>query len=145
MPYIYSIETKVYEDGILPQQGGMKRYELEYIPVSQEVAEVHDDGCYKLISNAGQEMTSWMNFFMTYREADTTRIGTGKPLKDAIGLELAGGDFVMVSDGKYTTLKIQEVVNFTPKKIRVRSVNGFGMGNPKYPSDLVKIDKSLFF
>lgn len=145
MPYIYAIEQKVYRDGIPPKADEWKSYKCEYHPVTKEMAETHEDGCYKLVSNYGQDVIAWHHFFPELRVDDTTKVGTGKPLCDAIGIELAGGDFVMVSDSKSATMEIAEVVNFTPQKIRVRTVGGFGMGSTKAPTDVIKVDKSHFF
>jgi hypothetical protein len=145
MPYLYAIAETLYEDGIPPEEGDWKDYHLVYHPVTEEIAEVHEEGCFKLVNNAGQDMTRWSWFYPELRAADTTKVGTGKPLKDAIGTDLVAGDFVMVSRGKSTTLKIQEVVGFTPQKIRVREVRGIGSGDTKFPREVIKIDKSNFF
>jgi hypothetical protein len=146
MPYIYAIEVHSYPEGIsLEQQKHAWPIKTEYHLVPKDVAEVHEDGCYKLVSNYGQDATSWNHFWPETRALDTTKIGTGKPLCDAIGNELAGGDFVMISASTTATMQIAEVVNFTPKKIRVRDVGGFGTGTAKSPTDVIKVDKSHFF
>lgn len=146
MPYIYAIRTEIYDDGIPPEKGKWKRADrIEFNVVPQTVAEADEEGHYKLVRHDGTEVTEWMYIFSKYRADDTTKVGTGKPLKDALGTELAGGDFVMVSDSKTSKLEINEVVSFTPQKIRVRYVGGWGSGSTKAPSDVVKVDKSLFF
>lgn len=146
MPYLYSIRVEIYDDGIAPEPEKWKPADrIEFRPVPQAVAEADPQGHYKLVSNDGFEVTDWMYIFSQYRAEDKTKVGTGKPLKDAVGVELAGGDFVMVSDSTTSKLEIAEVVNFTPMKIRVRNVGGWGGGSIKAPSDVIKIDKSIFF
>jgi hypothetical protein len=146
MPYIYSIRTEIYRDGIPPEEGQYKRpIRVEFNVVPQAVAEADPEGHYKLVRNDGYEVTEWQYIFSEYRAEDTTKVGTGKPLKDALGTELAGGDFVMISDTKTSKLEIAEVVSFTPQKIRVRNAGGWGEGSTKAPDNVVKVDKSLFF
>ena len=147
MPYKYAIAVAVYEDGIPPAGNEYKRHTIDYQASSQEVAEGHEKGCYKLVTLDGTEVTDWLRFSPEYRtKEDDSKIRAGKPLKDALGQVLAAGDFVM-SAGTYSglSLRIHEVVSFTPKKVRIREVNGYGIGTPKNPSDIVKVDKSLFF
>lgn len=145
MPFIYAIRTPIY-DGLPPVEGEWKppvRYDYPLVP--ETVAELDSQGVYKLVSKTGDDVTDWMSIFSEYRAHDNTKVGAGKPLKDALGTELAGGDYVMVSDTKTSKLEIQEVVGFTPKKIRVRNVGGWGEGSTKEPIGIVKVDKSLFF
>lgn len=146
MPYIYAIRTEIYDDGITPEPEQWRQADrVEFNIVPQAVAEADDQGHYKLVRNDGYEVTDWRYIFSKWRAEDTTKVGTGKPLKDALGTELAGGDFVMVSDSTTSKLEIAEVVSFTPQKIRVREAGGWGAGSTKAPSDVVKVDKSLFF
>lgn len=142
---MYALAQKVYEDGIPPQEGEYKNYSYEYLPVSEQMAETHEDGVFKLVSHTGHVATHWQHFWNDLRMADTTKVGTGKPLRDALGTELAGGDFVMSANAGHTTLHLMEVVNFTPKKIRLRDVRSFGSGSTKESKDVIKVDKSLFF
>jgi hypothetical protein len=148
MPYIYSIPTRIYRDGIPPAAGEWKNKNLigyDYQIVPQSVAEADEEGCYKLVSNDGEEVTEWMYIFSECRAEDTTKVGTGKPLKDALGVVLAAGDFVMISDTKTSQLEIAEVVSFTAQKVRIRNVGGWGSGSTKDSKSVVKVDKSLFF
>lgn len=145
MPYIYAIAEKVYEDVVSPSGHVYQRFNYEYKPATEELAEVHEEGRYKLLNHEGFEVTQWLAFYPQYRAEDTTKVGKGKPLKDAIGQELAAGDFVMVTTSSHANLGIMEVASFTPKKVRVRTVRGIGDGTPKNASDVVKIDKGLFF
>lgn len=146
MPYIYAIRENIYEDGIPPEEGTWKRpLKVEHHPSSKEVAETHENGLYKLVSVHGKDMGGWRSFFNQYRAEDTTKVGTGKPLCDATGNLLAAGDLVMATLGNKPALYVMEVISFTPKKVRVRDVNGFGGGSVKNPEDVIKVDKSHFF
>jgi hypothetical protein len=140
MPYIYAIAVEIYDEGT-PPRGGV--WELH--PVSEETAETHKDGRWMLVSHTGQTVTEWNSFFHEYRTSDTTKVGHGKPLRDAVGTELAVGDFVMTTKGNHPTLHLMEVISFTPKKIRIRDIRSFGKGNVKNPEDIIKVDKSIFF
>jgi hypothetical protein len=146
MPYKYAIAEHVYEDGIPPQEGTWKRpLRTDLHPVSKEIAETHPDGRYMLVSTHGKEMSDWRSFFNEYRAEDTTKVGAGKPLCDATGNLLAAGDLVMTTQYNKPQLYVMEVVSFTPKKVRVRDVGGWGEGTVKNPDDVVKVDKSHFF
>lgn len=146
MPYLYAIRTEIFDDGISPEEGEWKQPDrIEFNVVPQAVAEADPAGVYKLVRNDGYEVTQWNYIFSEYRTEDTTKVGTGKPLKDALGTVLASGDFVMISDTKTSKLEMAEVVSFTPQKIRVRAVGGWGEGSTKAPDNVVKVDKSLFF
>jgi hypothetical protein len=88
MPYIYSIRTEIYDDGIPPEKGKWKRADrIEFNVVPQAVAEADPEGHYKLVRNDGYEVTGWNYILSEYRAEDTTKVGTGKPLKDALGTE----------------------------------------------------------
>lgn len=147
MPYQYAIPEHIYEDGIPPKEGEWKQpLRTELHLVSKEEAETHPDGRYMLVSVHGKQMMSdWRSFFHEWRAADTTKVGTGKPLCDATGNLLAAGDLVMATLGNKPALYVMEVISFTPKKVRVRDVNGFGGGTVKNPEDVIKVDKSHFF
>jgi hypothetical protein len=145
MPYMYAIEETVYEDGIPPQPGEKrKRFTYAYHPVSKDVAETNEDGRWKLVSVHGTSATKW-NRFSSRGESEVQYFaGKGTPLPDANGTMLAHNDLVMTTIDKYSCLRLCEVVNFTPQKIRVRDLNSGYEMTLKYPEDIVKVDSSLY-
>lgn len=145
MPFIYAIQEKIYADGILPPEGEWKSFSTKFHIVTKDIAETHEDGAWKLESIDGVSMTRWTRFHNEHRQNDTTKVKVGTPLRDVTGELLAIGDYVMVSDSMSASLGLVEVIGFTPKKVRVRSINSWGSGSAKEPSGLVKVDKSRFF
>lgn len=148
MPYIYAIAEHVYEDGLPPEPGKFKRATLKYHPVSKEVAEAHEEGRWKLQSHEGTDMSDWNTCLSSYRElyeGEGKAKKIGKSLPDVTGQLLEVGDFVMGTRGTGVNLHIYEVVNFTPKKIRVRTAGSWGEGSTKNSEDIVKVDKARFF
>lgn len=135
MPYSYAIQEIVtHEDD---------SSEINYLTVPQEVAETHYDGRWMLTNHAGREMTGWIPF--TPNLEDKLAYGKGTPLVDASGQTLAARDLVMTTINKYADLKLCEVISFTAQKVHVRALDAGANTRVKYPSEIVKVDKSLFF
>lgn len=135
MPYIYSITEQ-----ILDEDGDVIDFKYHIVP--KEVAELHDNGHWLLTNQIGRQMTGWLKNRPDLLEQ--LPYGKGVPLVDSAGQVLAAHDLVMTTISKYADLKICEVVSFTPKMIRVRNLARGYETTMKSPSDLIKVDSSLF-
>lgn len=126
MPYIYS----VYEG------------DDTFTPTTQSFAENHPHGGFALTTHQGTQVSKW---HVLDRNAPEEKYDPDTESRvDSLGQEIRPRDFAMTTMGTGHELSPCEVLGFTPKKVRVM-IFGNWETTLKNPSDLVRIDKALFF
>lgn len=102
-------------------------FNIEYVPVSKEVAQADHLGARRLLDVKGNPVTGWtqMEPSEDYLKATKNlKVGSGEALKDSRGYELAAGDYVyIISEGRGVgignLIRLAKVMAFTPKKVKL--------------------------
>lgn len=134
MSYEYAVR-KLTRNDKFPEKTGVEEYtrnwnsmghffyDVEYVPVNQEIAEIEPMGLRRLLDMNGQPASGWSQ--MKKKEATEKKLQTinskklGDPLKDSRGYELAAGDYVYGGVSKASGVFLFKVLSFADKKVRL--------------------------
>lgn len=143
MTFQYAIEEIVPRSTTPPDNIHRWNSDLVYHPVTQDVAETHEQGVFSLANYYGEQVTPWRLLNDKKAEKVAKAIKAAKssapPHKDILGEPLAIGDYVSMSQMETADLYIGKVLAFTEKKVRVLSYCGYYDVLLKNPSGLAKI------
>jgi hypothetical protein len=115
-------------------------------PATKDVAASHEDGVFALFNNRDERITIWMeiNGHQALLVSQALENVKHHPVthKDALGEELAAGDYVTVSPNP-SEVSIAKVLGSTKNQVRL-VVFGRSYGiTTKNPSGLVKIQPNI--
>lgn len=105
-------------------------YDVEYITVSRETAEVDPMGLRRLLDMSGNPASGWSQ--MKKKEAFTKKLQSinskklGTPLRDSRGYILSAGDYVYGSSSQMSGVFLSKVLSFAEKKVRLISFPALG-------------------
>lgn len=102
-------------------------YDIEYVPVSKEVAQADHLGARRLLDVQGVPVTGWTQMEPSEEYLKATKnlkVGSGEALKDSRGNQLAAGDYAyIISEGRGVgignLIRLAKVMSFTPKKVKL--------------------------
>ena len=116
----------------------------EYIPVTREVAESYERGCYALFNEEGEQCSPWA--ILQQRPLPPKPNPRTEKVKDAIMQTLSIGDYVAFNSSTAAgALNIGKIVAFTPKQVRVLRLC-MSAGSEKYIPEqgLIRLPESLW-
>lgn len=119
-----------------------------YHPAPQAVAEIHEYGVVSIITNAGKQITPWIEMdFYFWKDAVKKSEKTGNSKiqfkEDMLGEKLVAGDYVVVGTANSAELTLGKVVSFTPKMINVMTYGNHPAVSPKNSLSVAKVQPHI--
>lgn len=116
----------------------------EYFLVTKESAETHEEGCYALFNDEGEQVSHWDSL---HKKVYPVKSSTRFEVKDSMKQTLVEGDYVGYNNsGGMSPIVVGKVVGFTDKQVRVMAMSTNKMNSSKlmYENCLIRLPESFW-